>query len=121
MQPLHDVERMRAQRLAEHVERRLREFELDAVRRVDVDEFLHMLDVAFLAHMLARLVDGDRQHGQAFRLRLALEHHDVFEIVEIELRDEAVALEQRNELAGRQKAELLALPAHERLGADAFL
>ena len=121
VQRVHDVERMHAQRLAEHVERRLREFELDAFRRIDVHEFLHALEVAFLAHVLARLVDGNRQHGQALPLCLALELHDVLEIVEIELRDEAVALEQRNELAGRQKAELLALPAHERLGADAFL
>ena len=71
--------------------------------------------------MDAALVDGNRHDGQAFRAAVTLELHDVLEVVEIKVRDEAVAFEECDELARRQKAELFALPAHERLGADAAL
>ena len=114
-----DGNRVLAESIIGEIERRLRELELDALRRIAVDERLHAREIALLAHVDAALVHGNRHDGQAFFRRFALEPHDLLEVVEIEVGDEAVALEERDELARRQKAELGALPAHECLGTDA--
>ncbi len=85
------------------------------------DERAYLAQVSLLLHVDAALVDGDRHDGQPFRAAVALELHDVLEVVEIEVRNETIALKERDELARRQKAEFFAAPAHERFGADAAL
>ena len=66
-------------------ERRLRELELDAVCRIFPDERAHLAQVSLLLHVDAALVDGDRHDGQSFRAAVALELHDVLEVIEIEV------------------------------------
>ena len=58
--------------------------------------------------------------GDARRVAPLLKLHDAAQHVEVELCDEAVALEARDELGWCQEAELAAAPAHKGLSTDTF-
>lgn len=61
-------------------------------------------------------IDGNRQQGKTGVRPAAQQLADRFEDVGVELADESVALEQRDEFGGRNQPLLRVIPAHERFG-----